>query len=571
MTSPDNIRHTLAHILAYTIKEQYPGVKLGIGPVIDTGLYYDFQFPEEAPTDAKFKQIEQRMKALIKEKLPMTGREVSADEARALFADQPFKLELIDEYEAEGRTLTAYTIGDFTDLCKGGHADNTGDVDPKSFALSHVAGAYWKGSEKNPMLTRIYVDAFDTKESLEAYKIRVEEAKKYDHRKLGRELDLFVFSELVGPGLPLFTPKGTAVRDAIDGRIWELRKAAGYERVDIPHLTKKDLYEKSGHLDKFSNELFRVNTREGHELAIKPMNCPHHTQIYARKLMSYQELPQRYANTTKVYRDEQTGELGGLTRVRSITQDDAHVFCRSSQVREEFASIVQIVKTFYGELDFALALRLSLHDPKAPEKYLGTPEVWERAETNLRAIASTSGFEVIEAPGEAALYGPKMDFMATDSLGREWQIATIQLDMNQPERFDLVCMNEQGERERVVMIHAAIAGSLERFMGILLEHTHGSLPFQYAAVQVKILTVNDTVNAYAADISEQLEKIDIRVETDNRNESIGKKIRTGELEKVPYLLVLGSKELESQTLAVRKHTEGDIGAMTLTEFLAKLT
>jgi len=563
----DDIRHTLAHLLAYAVKEEFPGVKLGIGPVIENGFYYDFQFSNKAPTEEDFAKLEKRMRKLIKDGLPMTGKEVSADEARNMFADQPFKLELIEDYANEGKTLTAYTVGEFTDLCKGGHAENTNEIVPDAFALERVAGAYWKSSEKNPMLTRIYALAFATKEELDAYRTKIEEAKQYDHRKLGRELDLFVFSELVGPGLPLFTPKGTTVRDAIDGRIWELRKTAGYERVDIPHLTKKDLYETSGHWEKFSSELFRATTREGHEFAIKPMNCPHHTQIYARKLMSYQELPQRYANTTKVYRDEQTGELGGLTRVRSITQDDAHVFCRISQVATEFATIVEIVKTFYSELGFSLKLRLSLHDPATPEKYLGTPEIWAKAESDLREIAGTSGFDVTEAPGEAALYGPKMDFMATDSLGREWQIATIQLDMNLPERFDLVCVNEQGERERIVMIHAAIAGSLERFMAVLLEHTRGALPFRYAPVQVKILTVNDTVVGYAEEVASTLNKLDIRTEIDSRNESIGKKIRSAELEKSPFTLVIGGKEAEARMVAVRKRSEGDKGVMSIEQFL----
>lgn len=563
----DQKRHTLAHILAMAVGELYDGVKLGIGPTIDTGFYYDIEFPEPI-NDADLPKIEKCMRELINKKLEMTGRPVSPDEAREVFKDAPYKLELIDEYADEGRDLTIYSLGAFDDLCRGGHVENTAELDSRAFTLTHVAGAYWRGDSANAMLTRIYGAAFETKQELDEHLEKLAEAKKYDHRKLGREMDLFTFSDLVGPGLPLFTPKGTLVRDLIDGYIWDLRRRAGYERVDIPHITKKDLYETSGHWEKFSEELFRVSTREGREFALKPMNCPHHTQLFARKPVSYREMPVRYANTTKVYRDEQSGELAGLTRVISITQDDAHVFCRKSQVSEEIKTIFGIVEQFYGRLGFTLAVRLSLHDPSTPEKYLGSPDVWKEAEDALRTIANAGKHEVTEAIGEAALYGPKIDFMATDSLGREWQVATIQLDMNLPERFDLSCINEKGEDERVVMIHAAIAGSLERLMGVLLEHFKGALPFWLSPIQVRILTVNEKVLNYAKAVADELEEYGIRVAIDDRNESIGKKIREHATEKIPYAFILGEKEAENKELSVRAHGEqGDLGTMSLGSFL----
>lgn len=567
MEELDNKRHTLAHVLAMAVREFYPDVKLGIGPTTDNGFYYDIEFSSPI-TDKDLPKIEKRMRELVNKKLEMSGRKVTADEAREIFVNEPYKLELINEYAEEGRELTVYEIGGFVDLCKGGHVDNTQIIDTRALALTHVAGAYWRGDSTNPMLTRIYGLAFNTKQELNDHLKRIEEAKKYDHRKLGKELDLFTFSELVGPGLPLFTPKGTLVRDLIDGYIWDMRRRAGYERVDIPHITKKELYETSGHWAKFSDELFSVSTREGHEFVLKPMNCPHHTQIYDRHPHSYRDLPVRYANTTKVYRDEQSGELGGLTRVRSITQDDAHVFCRKTQVAEEISTIFSIVEKFYGRFGFTLVPRLSLHDPATPEKFLGDPDTWQKAEASLRDIITSRKYELIEAIGEAAFYGPKIDFMATDSLGREWQVATIQLDMNLPERFDLSCVNEEGEDERIVMIHAAITGSLERFLGVILEHLKGALPFWLAPVQVRVLTVNDGVMQYAADIANELEEYGIRATVDDRNESIGKKVRESELEKIPYAFIIGEKEDAEKMISVRAHGEkGDLGTMSISSFV----
>ena len=398
----------------------------------------------------------------------------------------------------------------------------------------------------------------------------LENAKKRDHKKLGQELDLFTFSDLVGSGLPLWTPKGTVIRNVLDDTVWELRKKFGYQQVDIPHLAKKELYEKSGHWSKFSEELFKIKTREGHEFALKPMNCPHHIQIFARTPSSYKDLPVRYANTTKVYRDEQTGELSGLARVRSITQDDAHVFCRSSQVKEEFLKVWSIVESFYNKFGFKLKVRLSFHDPKTMEKYLGRPKLWEKAEEIIKEIAEEKKSDYSIAAGDAAFYGPKVDFLAMDSLKREWQVATIQLDMNLPDRFDLSCVNEKGEKERILMIHAAIMGAIERLLAILIEHYAGAFPFWLAPVQVAILPINEKNNEYIKKIEAALTEKDMRFETDRRNESIGKKIREAEIQKIPYLLIVGDKEVQQNTVALRKRGAGDKGAILLEKAILEM-
>lgn len=393
---------------------------------------------------------------------------------------------------------------------------------------------------------------------------------EFDHRRLGQELDLFTFSDLVGPGLPLWTPKGTLIRQLLDKYVWELRFGFGYEQVEIPHITKKDLYEKSGHWDKFKDELFRITTREGYEFAMKPMNCPHHTQIYARRPMSYRELPQRYANTTMCYRDEQSGELSGLARVRALTQDDAHVFCRRDQIKEEMLKVWEIINVFYKTFGFTeLQVRFSRHDPEHFEKYLGTQAIWQDAEDQIKSILNDAGVNYTDGLGEAALYGPKIDFMATDSLGREWQVATIQLDLNLPERFDLVCTNEKGEKERVAMIHCAIMGSIERFMSVLIEHYKGAFPVWLAPVQVKILPIGEGHHEYAEAIKKKLRSEAIRVEVDRSNESLGKRIRSAKLEKIPYLIVVGDKEVEAQTVSL-EHRSGPLGSKTITEAIETL-
>ena len=395
---------------------------------------------------------------------------------------------------------------------------------------------------------------------------------EHDHKKLGKELDLFTFSELVGSGLPLWTPKGTTVRQELDKFVWELRSKYDYQRVTIPHITKRSLYETSGHWQKFAEDLFKITSRDDREYALKPMNCPHHTQIFARRPHSYREMPQRYAETTMVYRDEQSGELNGLTRVLSITQDDSHVFCRTTQIKEEFLKIWDIIDTFYTKFGFTeLKVRLSFHDPKTPEKYLGTPEIWKSAEDALREIAKERGADSYEAPGEAALYGPKLDFIANDSIGRQHQVATIQLDMNLPERFDLSCVNEKGEKERIVMIHSAIMGSIERFTAVLLEHLAGVLPVWLSPVQARVLPVSEKYVKYAKEVASALKAVNVRVDVDDANESLGKKIRAGKQEKIPYLLVVGDAEVEAKTVSVESRDAGKLDAMSITDFVARAT
>ena len=548
-------RHTLAHLLAAAVLEAYPHAKLTLGPAIDTGFYYDIDFSAgDAPGEDDLKAIQKSMKKLINKWTEFTHEEVSAAEARKHFKGNEFKLELIDEIEQKGETITLYTCGGFTDLCRGGHVDNPAkEISTDAFKLDKVAGAYWRGNEKNKMLTRIYGLAFDTKDELVAYETQIEEAKKRDHRKLGKEQDLFTFSELVGAGLPLWTPKGTIVRHLLDEYMWKLRSRHGYQRVTIPHITKKDLYETSGHWEKFGDELFRIKTREGKEYALKPMNCPHHTQIFDRKPHSYREMPQRYAETTMVYRDEQSGELGGLTRVLSITQDDSHVFCRYNQVKDEFFRIWDIIDTFYGTFGFGeMRVRLSFHDPENMDAYLGDRVVWEQAENAIREIAEERGANHFEAKGEAAMYGPKLDFMAKDSLGREHQVATIQLDMNLPERFDLTCINEQGEKERIVMIHCAIMGSIERFAAVLFEHLAGNFPLWLAPVQLRIIPVADAHKDYASKVYQELLGVGMRVELDDSNESMGKKIRDAKTERLPYFIVVGDKEVADKKVTLEK-------------------
>ncbi|MES3031878.1 MAG: threonine--tRNA ligase [Patescibacteria group bacterium] len=567
-----NMRHTLAHLLAASVGEIYKfdKIKLTLGPAIENGFYYDIDFCGEKVTDADLKKIENVMKKRLPKWTEWEHKEINQDEALKFFKNE-YKAKLINEIAERGEKITTYTCGGFTDLCRGGHLENPSvEISPDSFKLDRIAGAYWRGDAKNKMLTRIYGLAFNTKEELDAYVTQQREAEKRDHKKLGKELDLFTFSELVGAGLPLFTPKGTVVRDLLDSFVWELRKAAGYERVDIPHITKKELYEKSGHWDKFKDDLFKINTREGHVLAMKPMNCPHHSQIYNRRQWSYKELPQRYASTTKVYRDEQTGELGGISRVRSITQDDAHVFCRLSQSGHEMGKIYTIIKTFYGAFGFILQPRLSLHDPKNMEKYLGTEEVWKNSEQALRKIVENNGETAIEAVGEAAFYGPKIDFMAKDAIGREHQVATIQLDMNMPERFDLYCINEKGVQERIVMIHAAIMGSIERFMAVLIEHTSGAFPLWLSPVQVKVIPVRENHNAEAKKVFEILKENNIRAEFDDKDENLGTKVRDAKNNKISYWIVIGDKEMEAGKVTLESRDTGPLGQMSKEELLKKL-
>jgi threonyl-tRNA synthetase len=581
-TSLEHKRHTLAHLLAKAVLVTFPHAKPTIGPAIDTGFYYDFDFSGGAsPSDADLKVLQTTMRKMLSTWTEFSHKTVSPKEARAAFAGNQFKLELIEELEQKGEPITLYTVGsgktEFTDLCRGGHsASPANEISADSFKLEKVAGAYWRGDETKPMLVRIYGLAFENSEELTAYEHQIAEAKKRDHRKLGKEHDLFTFSELVGSGLPLWTPKGTIIRHELDTYIWKLREKHGYQRVTIPHITKKDLYVTSGHWEKFADELFRITTREGKEYALKPMNCPHHTQIFDRQPHSYRDMPQRYAETTMVYRDEQSGELGGLTRVLSITQDDAHVFCRMTQVKEEFDRVWDIISTFYGTFGFHLRVRLSFHEPSEMEKYLGTKEIWDKAEGMLREIATSHQADFFEAPGEAAMYGPKLDFMAKDSLGREHQVATVQLDMNLPERFDLTCINEKGEKERIVMIHCAIMGSIERFSAVLIEHLGGNFPLWLAPVQVAIIPVSDIHNEYAERVYAELKAIGIRVAFYGENDSMGKKIRKAKQDKLPYFIVIGDKEvaaknvtLEARDGSSKQTTLNALGNQLLTEIELK--
>lgn len=566
----NNMRHTLAHLLGASVLELYPGSKLTLGPAIDNGFYYDIDV-EGKITDTDLEKIETKMKEILSSWKSFSHEERTKGEALKYYEGNEYKCELINEISERGEKITFYTVGDFTDLCRGGHTENPAkDIDPDIFKLDRVAGAYWRGDEKNKMITRIYGLAFESKDKLEEYVNMREEAKKRDHKKLGRELDLFVFSDLVGSGLPLWTPKGTIVRHLLDQYVWELREKAGYVKVEIPHITKKDLYETSGHWDKYKDDLFRITTREGHEFAMKPMNCPHHTQIYARRAWSYKELPQRYANTTTCYRDEQSGELSGLSRVRAFAQDDAHVFCRMSQAKEEFLRIWDIVHTFYPTFGFDLKVRLSSHDPKEPEKYLGGKDRWETAEGMLMEIIKEKQVDWLDGTGEAAFYGPKLDFMAKDALGREWQVATIQLDMNMPERFDLTCTNEKGEKERIVMLHAAIMGSLERFMSVLIEHTGGNFPTWLSPIQISIIPVKESHVESANKILEDLKSKNIRANIIFSSDSLGSRIHEAKKDKVPYVIVLGDKEAESKNLTVEKR-DGEKEVISVEDFIEKIS
>jgi threonyl-tRNA synthetase len=573
------MRHTAEHVLTQAMHKLYGADKvvMAMGPATDDGFYFDFELRGDLKIgEEDFKKIEKEMYKLINKDLPVTRHEIEIAEARKLFADNPYKQVWLDEIEAAGEKATVYWTGEpnaegsFVDLCKGPHVERTGQIG--AIKLLKMAGAYWRGDENNQMLTRIYGTAFATKEELKAYLQLLEEAKKRDHKKLGKKLGLFTFSELVGGGLPLWTPKGTLIRNLLDDYVWKLRQEKGYQKVTIPHITKKDLYETSGHWAKYKDDLFRINTREGHEFAMKPMNCPHHTQIFDCEQRSYRDLPQRYAETTMVYRDEQSGELSGLSRVRCITQDDAHVFCRESQLEDEMFAIWDIIEQFYQACGFPeLEVRLSLHDPEAMEKYLGEEEQWLKWEDQLRDMAKKRGVKFEEELGEAAFYGPKIDFMAYDSLGREWQVATIQADRNMPESFDLNCINEDGEKERVVMVHAAIMGSIERFMSILIEHHAGAFPVWLAPVQAEVMPVGESYNEYAGEVVAALKEAGIRVELNTQNETLSKKIRTAQELKIPYMLVIGDKEVDAGTVAVRERKGGKQEVMGVEEFVKLLS
>lgn len=540
-------RHTLAHLLAAAVLEHYPDTKLTLGPAIDTGFYYDMEFSKPL-TDADLPKIEKTMKKLLSEWKEFTHKEVSVDEAREIFVKNPYKLELIEEIAEKGEKITLYTCGRFTDLCRGGHSGNPAEeIDAESFKLDKIAGAYWRGDEKNKMLTRIYGLAFENKGELDAHMEMLAQAKERDHRKLGKELDLFTFSDLVGPGLPLFTPKGTILRDLIVDKIQGIQKRFGYQKVTIPHITKKELYETSGHWTKFSDELFKVKGMSNAEFVMKPMNCPHHTQIYASKPRSYKDLPLRYMETGVVYRDEQAGELLGLARVRAISQDDGHLFVRPDQIEEEITNIVSIIKEFYTSLGMwkegGFWVSLSVRDPKTPEKYLGEPELWDESENILENIAKKNNLPYKRVEGEAAFYGPKLDFMFFDALGRERQLGTAQLDFNMPKRFGLEYTDKDGLKKTPAMIHRAVAGSLERFLAIAIEHFNGQFPFWLSPIQVALVPIKDNHETFAREVHEKMTENGIRAEL--MTVGLGKSVREAKSQKIPYTMVIGDKEIES--------------------------
>ena len=565
-----HIRHTLAHLLAQAAHEHYPNSLLTLGPSVDNGFYYDIDFGADKISDENLITIEKTMKKNLPSWTEFTHREVSADEAREYFKGNVYKLELIEEIITRAEKITLYTCGNFTDLCRGGHAENPSKEIPlDSFKLERIAGAYWRGSEKNKMLTRIYGLSFNTKAELDAYLLQQEEAKKRDHRKIGKEQKLFTISELVGSGLPLLQPNGMIIRKEIENFLWSLHKNKGYSQVWTPHITKKELYETSGHAAKFGEELFRVKGGD-EDFYMKPMNCPHHMQIFSDNQFSYRDMPVRYFEPATVYRYEKAGQLSGLTRVRAITQDDGHLFCRVSQIGEEVSTIVSIIKSFYTTMGMMNGYRVTLSvrgDDKS--KYLGTDEVWNLAEETLEKSAIENKLNYKIARDEAAFYGPKLDFMFKDAIGREWQLATIQCDFNLPERFELKFINERGEEERPVVIHRAISGSLERFMGVMIEHFAGAFPLWLSPVQVVILPISEHQKEYADTVFKTLQESDIRVELDDSNESLGKRIRNAKMQKVPYVIVTGDKEKESGLITVEARTE-KLENITTETFLEKL-
>ena len=575
------MRHSLAHIMAQAVQHLWPQAKFGVGPAIDDGFYYDIDLGGATISEDDFPKIEKEMKKIIAANYPFERRDVPIEDAIAWAENnhQVFKLELLNDLKRSGttvakelvgedlgsvtdrdsklKTVSLYSQGDYTDLCRGGHADSTGKVG--AFKLMRVAGAYWRGDEKRQQMQRLYGVAFATHKELDDYLKKLELAKQRDHRKLGKELDLYTTSPLVGVGLPLFTPRGTILRDVVAQYSNQLRQKFGFEKVWTPHITKKDLYETSGHWAKFGEELFLVKSQEtSDEMALKPMNCPHHTQIFASRPRSYRDMPVRYLETTTDYRDEKTGELGGLNRVRSLTQDDSHVFCRPDQIEDEINNLLSAARELYGTIDMKLRVRLSYRDNS--DAYLGERSLWNSAQNQLKSAVEKVGLDYFEQEGEAAFYGPKIDFMATDAIGREHQVATVQLDFVQPQRFGLEYTESDGKFTTPVMIHCALLGSIERFLSVFIEHTGGWFPFWAAPEQVRILTINDTVLDYVAEITTILSGVtlmkpikynDVRFTTDIRNESIGKKIREATVVKIPTQIIVGPKDKAARVVSIR--------------------
>ncbi len=596
------MRHSLAHITAQAVQHLWPEARFGVGPVVENGFYYDIDVPGVKISEDDFKRIEKEMRGIINRDFPFERSEKSVDAGIAWAEDakQPYKVELLNDLKRAGTTVAKdldasemgtiaegdaavenvsfYTDGDFTDLCRGPHAESTGKVG--AFKLMRVAGAYWRGKETNPQMQRLYGVAFATQEELDGHLKMLEEAKARDHRKLGKDLDLYTTSPLVGVGLPMFTPRGTILREKAAQLSNQLRKERGFEMVWTPNITKKDLYEKSGHWAKFGDELFLVKSQEtSDEMALKPMNCPHHTQIFASRPRSYRDMPVRFLETTTDYRDEKTGELGGLNRVRSLTQDDSHVFCRPEQIMEEVNSLLECARELYGTLGMKLRVRLSYRDDS--DAYLGERELWASAQAQLKEAVLRSGLDYFEQDGEAAFYGPKIDFMATDAIGREHQLATVQIDFVQPQRFGLEYTDEQGNAAQPIMLHSATLGSLERFLSVYIEHTGGWFPLWIAPEQVRILTINDSVADYVSEITDVLEELvlmkpikynEIRYTVDDRNESLGKKIREATAWKIPVQLIVGPKDKDAREVSVRtQQGEEKVALDQLSAYLERLS
>ena len=560
--------HTSAHLMAEALQELYPGIQFGIGPAIESGFYYDVM-PAAGTVikESDLAAIEKKMAELVAKKEPIVRQDISKADALKMFEErgETFKCELINDLE-DG-TITLYTQGAFTDLCRGPHLVNTAEI--KAVKLLSVAGAYWRGDEKRPQMTRIYGISFPKKKMLDEYLVLMEEAKKRDHRKIGKELELFAFSESVGKGLPLWLPKGTALRLRLEDFLKRIQKRFGYQQVMTPHIGQKELWVTSGHYAKYGKDSFQpIHTpEEGEEYLLKPMNCPHHCEIYKVTPHSYKDLPLRYAEFGTVYRYEQSGELHGLTRVRSFTQDDAHIFCRPDQLKEEFMKVMDIIFIIFKALNFEnFEAQISLRDPNNKEKYIGSDEVWEKAETAIIEACEYKGLKAKVELGEAAFYGPKLDFMVKDAIGRRWQLGTIQVDYNLPERFDLVYTGADNQKHRPVMIHRAPFGSMERFVAVLIEHTGGKFPLWLTPDQAVVLPISEKYNDYAREVAEKLAQFDVRAIVDDRNEKIGRKIRDNELKRIPYLLIVGENEMNEGKISVRKQGEGDQGVMTPDEF-----
>lgn len=565
------LRHSCEHVFAQAIKELYGDkITLAVAHISEEGFSNDAKWEVEVSED-KFAEIEKKMTEIIKAKLPIVKEVITIEQARELFKNNPYKLEWAEQWASEGKELSIYKTGDtYFDLCRGPHVENTGEI--KAFKLLNISGAYWRGDENNEMLTRVYGTAFSSQQELDDYLTKLEEAKKRDHRRIGRELGLFTFSDLVGSGLPLYTQKGALVRRLLTSYVEELQSKEEYMQVWTPQIAKAELFKKSGHYDKYHEDMFRVvSNYSDEEMYLKPMNCPQHTQIYASEMRSYRDLPIRMTDFAMLYRDERPGELNGLARVRSFSQDDCHIFCTEEQVNEEIDKALQMTKEVMEKFGFKYKYRLSTRDPQNPEKYLGDPEKWDKVEAWAIEIMKRNNIEYFDGPGEAAFYAPKMDLMATDALGREWQLSTIQIDYVMPERFNLTYIDKDGQEKHPVMLHRAIMGSAERFMMIILEHFAGALPVWLNTIQVKVLPISSEKHSeYANKVMNELKAAGIRTEVDSANETLGNKIRKAQAQKIPYVLVAGDKEVESNTVSVRLRGGENLNAMSTADIISRI-